>query len=87
MFGKRTGQPGVGAAPLREAPSAAPPAATGFDAPLRQPTPGVQTEAFAFGGPDDLTAAAGFGEMDPVGAAPPKPDRLDALAARFAEAI
>ena len=45
MFGKRTGQPGAPAAAPRPAPTPAAAPLAGL-----QPEPGVQTQAFAFGG-------------------------------------
>ncbi|MBU2396367.1 MAG: CpaF family protein, partial [Alphaproteobacteria bacterium] len=76
MFGKRTGQPGQAAVTPRPAPEAAP---------VAQPTPGVQVEAFAFGGEPDanqLQAAARKAESYAAKPASPAADRLDALAAR-----
>ncbi|MBU2270605.1 MAG: CpaF family protein, partial [Alphaproteobacteria bacterium] len=76
MFGKRTGQPGTTAAPARPAPAAASPA------PL-QPEPGVQTQAFAFGG-DVAELEREERRTESYNAKPPSEaaDRLDALAMR-----
>ena len=75
MFGKRTGQPGQVATAPRPAP--APEAA-----PVAQPSPGIQVEAFAFGGAPDaeqLQAAARKAESYAAKPASPAADRLDAL--------
>ncbi|WP_292067284.1 CpaF family protein [Brevundimonas sp. UBA7664] len=76
MFGKRTGQPGTIATAPRPAPAAAP---------VAQPAPGIQVEAFAFGGePDSDQAQAAARKAESYAAKPASPaaDRLDALAAR-----
>ncbi|HWQ87232.1 MAG TPA: CpaF family protein [Brevundimonas sp.] len=76
MFGKRTGQPGnVATAPRPAAPPAQPP----------QPAPGIQTEAFAFGGDqtaEQIQTAARKAESYAARPASPAADRLDALAMR-----
>ena len=76
MFGKRTGQPGNVATAPKPAPAAAP---------VAQPTPGIQAEAFAFGGEGDAAltpAAARAAESYAAKPASPAADRLDALASR-----
>jgi pilus assembly protein CpaF len=75
VFGKRTGQPGA----VATAPRPAPPAAVG------QPEPGVQTEAYAFGGEPDaeqIQATARKAESYAAKPASSAADRLDALASR-----
>ena len=82
MFGKRTGQPGSAPPPLRPAmPEPAPQTFAAQTPP--QPTPGVQTQAFAFGGDADAMdrPAASQPQAAPR-AASPAADRLDALASR-----
>ena len=62
MFGKRTGQPGTIATAPRPAPAAAP---------VAQPAPGIQVEAFAFGGEPDSDQAQAAARK-PHSCPPPK---------------
>ena len=78
MFGKRTGQPGTPAAAPRPAPIPAAAAPAGL-----QPEPGVQTQAFAFGG-DVAEMEREERRTESYNAKPASEaaDRLDALASR-----